>query len=88
MIMIESEGIAQNAGSWRTEVPAEVINTLGLEKVMFEVADPEVFAWYVKTYRPEVNPFVDHLQIVQLETLRRGIWGSKCLCGCVLTYKG
>ena len=86
--MIESEGITENADSWRTEVPAEVINALGLEKVMFEVADPEVFAWYVKNYGPEVDLFVDHSQIVQLETLRRGIWGSKCLCGCVLTYKG
>jgi phosphosulfolactate synthase (CoM biosynthesis protein A) len=88
MIMIESEGITENADSWRTDVPAEVINTLGLEKVMFEAADPEVFAWYVKNYGPEVNLFVDHSQIVQLETLRRGIWGSKSLCGRVLTYKG
>ena len=88
MIMIESEGITQNADSWRTEVPAEVINTLGLEKVMFEVADPEVFAWYVKNYGPEVNLFVDHSQIVQLAILRRGIWGTKSLWGRVLTYKG
>jgi phosphosulfolactate synthase (CoM biosynthesis protein A) len=36
---------------------------------------------------PEVNLFVDHSQIVQLETLRRGIWGTKSLWGRVLTYK-
>ena len=54
---------------------------------MFEVADPEVFVWYVKNYVPEVDLFVDYSQIVQLETLRRGIWGSKCLWGRVLTYK-
>jgi phosphosulfolactate synthase (CoM biosynthesis protein A) len=88
MIMIESEGITENADSWRTDVPAEVINTLGLEKVMFEAADPEVFAWYVKNYGPEVNLFVDHSQIVRLETMRRGMWGSKSLCSRVLTYKG
>jgi phosphosulfolactate synthase (CoM biosynthesis protein A) len=88
MIMIESEGIPENADSWRTDVPAEVINTLGLEKVMFEAADPEVFAWYVKNYGPEVNLFVDHSQIVRLETMRRGMWGSKSLCSRVLTYKG
>ena len=87
MIMIESEGITENADSWRTDVPAEVINTLGLEKVMFEAAEPEVFEWYVKNYGPEVNLFVDHSQIVQLETLRRGIWGTKSLWGRVLTYK-
>ncbi|MDZ7772173.1 MAG: phosphosulfolactate synthase [Balneolaceae bacterium] len=87
MIMIESEGITENADPWRTEVPAAFINELGLEKLMFEAADPEVFAWYVKNYGPEVNLFVDHSQIVQLETLRRGIWGTKSLWGRVLTYK-
>jgi phosphosulfolactate synthase (CoM biosynthesis protein A) len=87
MVMIESEGITENADPWRTEVPAEVINSLGLEKVMFEAADPQVFAWYVKNYGAEVNLFVDHSQIVQLETLRRGIWGTKSLWGRVLTYK-
>jgi phosphosulfolactate synthase (CoM biosynthesis protein A) len=40
MIMIESEGITENADPWRTDVPAEVINALGLEKVMFEAAEP------------------------------------------------
>src|SRR5215211_2925034 len=87
MIMIESEGITENADSWRTDVPAEVINTLGLEKVMFEAADPGVFEWYVKNYGAEVNLFVDHSQIVHLETLRRGIWGTKSSWGRVLTYK-
>jgi uncharacterized protein YeaO (DUF488 family) len=77
MIMIESEGITENADPWRTHVPAEVINSLGLENVNFEAADPEVFAWYVKNYVPEVNLFVDHSQIVQLETLRRGIWAPR-----------
>lgn len=87
MVMIESEGITENADPWRTDVPAAVINALGLEKVMFEAADPEVFEWYVKNYGAEVNLFVDHSQIVQLETLRRGIWGTKSTWGRVLTYK-
>lgn len=87
MIMIESEGITENADPWRTDVPAKFINEIGLEKLMFEAADPEVFAWYIKNYGPEVNMFVDHSQIVQLETLRRGIWGTKSLWGRVLTYK-
>ncbi len=87
MIMIESEGITENVKNWRTDVISKIINGLGLEKVMFEAAEPEVFAWYVKNYGPEVNLFVDHSQIVQLETLRRGIWGTKALWGRVLTYK-
>ncbi len=87
MIMIESEGITENVKTWRTDVVSKIINALGLEKVMFEAADPAVFAWYVKNYGPEVNLFVDHSQIVHLETLRRGIWGTKSLWGRVLTYK-
>src|SRR5437764_1440303 len=88
MIMIESEGITENVKTWRTDVAAKIIGALGLEKVMFEAADPEVFAWYIKNYGPEVNVFVDHSQIVQLECLRAGLWGTKSLWGRVLTYKG
>ena len=88
MIMIESEGITENVNVWRTDVAAKIISALGLEKPMFEAADPEVFAWYVKNYGAEVNLFVDHSQIVQLECLRSGLWGNKSLWGRVLTYKG
>lgn len=85
--MIESEGITENVKSWRTDVPAKIIGALGLEKVMFEAADPEVFTWYVKNYGSEVNLFVDHSQIVQLECVRSGIWGTADVWGRVLTYK-
>jgi phosphosulfolactate synthase (CoM biosynthesis protein A) len=88
MIMIESEGITENVEPWRTDVPARFIGELGLEKLMFEAADPAVFAWYIKNYGAEVNLFVDHSQIVQLECLRAGIWGTKSLWGRILTYKG
>jgi phosphosulfolactate synthase (CoM biosynthesis protein A) len=88
MIMIESEGITENVQTWRTDVVARIINGLGLEKPMFEAADPEVFAWYIKNYGAEVNLFVDNSQIVQLECLRSGLWGTKSLWGRVLTYKG
>ncbi len=87
MIMIESEGITENVNVWRTDVVAKIIRGLGLERVMFEAADPDVFAWYVKNYGPEVNLFVDHSQIVQLECLRSGLWGTKSLWGRVVTYK-
>jgi phosphosulfolactate synthase (CoM biosynthesis protein A) len=87
-IMLESEGVTENVTAWRTEVPARFAAALGLENVTFEAADPEVFAWYVKNYGPEVNLFVDHSQIVQLECLRSGVWGDKSLWGRVVTYKG
>lgn len=87
IIMIESEGITENVESWRTDVPAKFVNELGMEKLMFEAADPDVFAWYIKNYGVDVNLFVDHSQIVQLECLRAGIWGTKSLWGRVVTFK-
>lgn len=86
--MIESEGITESVKQQRTDVVAKIIGGLGLEKVMFEAADPEVYAWYIKNYGPEVNLFVDHSQIVQCEIYRRGIWGTKSIWGRIVTYKG
>jgi len=87
IIMIESEGITENVDPWRTDVPAKFIDQIGMEKLMFEAADPDVFAWYIKNYGADVNLFVDHSQIVQLECLRAGIWGTKSLWGRVVTYR-
>lgn len=87
MVMIESEGITESVRTWRTDAVARIVGALGLERVMFEAADPAVFAWYVQNYGPEVNLFVDHGQIVQLEALRSGLWGTKSLWGRVVTYK-
>jgi len=83
IIMIESEGITENVDPW----PGKFIDQLGMEKLMFEAADPDVFAWYIKNYGVHVNLFVDHSQIVQLECLRAGIWGTKSLWGRVVTFK-
>jgi phosphosulfolactate synthase (CoM biosynthesis protein A) len=87
VIMIESEGITENIDPWRTDVPAKFIEEIGMENLMFEAADPDVFEWYIKNYGVDVNLFVDHSQIVQLECLRAGIWGTKSLWGRVVTYK-
>lgn len=87
IIMIESEGITENANPWRVDVPATFINEVGLENLMFEAADPQVFKWYIKNYGPEVNVFVDHSQIVQLECTRQGIWGTNDIWGRIVTYK-
>jgi phosphosulfolactate synthase (CoM biosynthesis protein A) len=88
IIMIESEGITENVGEWRMDVAARIVSALGIEKIMFEAADPPVFEWYVKNYGAEVNLFIDHSQIVQLECLRSGIWGTKSSWGRIATYKG
>jgi phosphosulfolactate synthase (CoM biosynthesis protein A) len=81
MIMIESEGITENTEPWRTDVIARFMEELDAEKLMFEAADPAVFEWYIKNYGYQVNLFVDHSQIVQLECLRSGIWGTKSTWG-------
>jgi phosphosulfolactate synthase (CoM biosynthesis protein A) len=88
LVMLESEGITEQVRTWRTDVPALFISEFGLESVMFEAADPAVFEWYVKNYGPEVNVFIDHSQVYQLECLRSGIWGTKSIWGRVVSYKG
>jgi phosphosulfolactate synthase (CoM biosynthesis protein A) len=87
MIMIESEGITEQVREWRTDVVARIVSELGLEHVMFEAAEPDVFSWYVKNYGLDVNLFVDHSQIVQLECLRAGIWGTDDTWGRILAYR-
>lgn len=91
IIMVESEGITENMPSpkhWRTDVIARFASEIGLEHLMFEAAEPEVFAWYVKNFGPDVNLFVDHSQILMLETFRSGVWGFQDFWGRVFTYKG
>jgi phosphosulfolactate synthase (CoM biosynthesis protein A) len=87
MIMIESEGITEQVREWRTDVVARIVSELGLEHVMFEAAEPEVFSWYVKNYGIDVNLFVDRSQIIQLECLRAGIWGTDDTWGRILAYR-
>src|SRR5205823_5515463 len=86
MIMVESEGITEQVREWRTDVAEQFAAELGLDRVMFEAADPPVFSWYVKNYGADVNLFVDHSQIVQLECLRAGIWGTQDTWGRMLSY--
>ena len=86
LIMVESEGITESVKDWRSDIAAKFVTAVGLEHLMFEAADPAVFAWYIKNYGPAVNLFVDHSQIVQLECLRSGIWGTKSTWGRILTY--
>ncbi|KAI7840207.1 hypothetical protein COHA_005989 [Chlorella ohadii] len=87
IVMVESEGITEDVASWRTDVVLQMVDALGADRLMFEAADPPVFSWYVKTLGATANLFVDHSQIVQLECLRRGIWGTKSTWGRVLTYQ-
>nr|WP_051298774.1 phosphosulfolactate synthase [Arthrobacter castelli] len=80
----ESELAAEgkkDVGEWNTAAAASIIKNVGLENVMFEAAEPLVFEWYVKNYGNEVNLFVDHSQILQVEGLRQNIRGNKSTWG-------
>jgi len=87
VVMVESEGVTENVTAPRVDVIARLVGALGLHRLMFEAADPSVFSWYVKTYGSDVNLFVDHSQIVQLEALRAGLWGPSDVWGRVVTFK-
>jgi phosphosulfolactate synthase (CoM biosynthesis protein A) len=87
LVMIESEGITEDVDERRADVVARVADELGLERVMFEAADPDVFSWYVRMFGPEVNLFVDHSQVVQLECLRSGLWGTAETWGRIVAYR-
>jgi phosphosulfolactate synthase (CoM biosynthesis protein A) len=87
LIILESEGVTESVDDWRTDVPDAFVAEITTERIMFEAAEPAVFQWYVKNYGPEVNLFIDHSQVLQLEALRSGIWGPSSLWGRVVTYK-
>lgn len=87
LIMIESEGITENVRSWQLEAVASLVDAIGLDHIMFEAAAPDVFTWYVKTYGAEVNLFIDHSQILHLESLRQGIWGTADVWGRIARYE-
>lgn len=81
IIMIESEGITEFPGDpgpekWRTDVIHALVKKFGPERFMFEAAEPQVFKWYLKTFGPKMNLFIDHSQIVEFAAWRTGLWGD------------
>jgi len=87
-VVLESEGVTESVRVWRTDVPAALADAIGIEKIIFEAAEPKVFEWYIKNFGPEVNVFIDHSQALLLEAVRSGVWGSNSLFNRVFTYKG
>lgn len=87
-IMVESEGITEQVREWRTDIISEIAEGVGIDNAVFEAADPEVYEWYIKSFGPEVNLFVDNSQVLELEAMRAGVWGTNDLFGRVRTWKG
>jgi phosphosulfolactate synthase (CoM biosynthesis protein A) len=88
IVILESEGVTESVTTWRADVVSAFVEAFGLERLLFEAADPRVFEWYIKNFGAEVNLFVDHRQVLLLESVRSGIWGSHSLWNRVVTYKG
>lgn len=87
-VVLESEGVTESVNVWRTDVPSALADAIGIERIIFEAAEPKVFEWYIKNFGPEVNVFIDHSQALLLEAVRSGVWGSNSLFNRVFTYKG
>lgn len=86
-IMIESEGIAENVRTPRTDVIQAILEEFPMERVMFEAADPKVLNWYIREFGVDINLFVDHSQFVQLSCLRSGTWGMADTLGKIVSYR-
>jgi phosphosulfolactate synthase (CoM biosynthesis protein A) len=81
LIIVESEGITEQVREWRKDVPRLFAERLGIERLLFEAAEPRVFEWYIRAFGADVNLFIDHSQIVRLEALRAGAWGPAGMWG-------
>ncbi|GJW13364.1 protein heat-stress-associated 32 [Tanacetum coccineum] len=76
MISIDAEGVCRYADSVRADIIAKVIGRLGLEKTMFEASNSKTSEWFIKQYGPNVNLFIDHSQVLDLECLRGSNMGK------------
>ncbi|WOL17769.1 protein HEAT-STRESS-ASSOCIATED 32 [Canna indica] len=70
MIMIDADDVCKYAESLRADIIAKIIGRLGLEKTMFEASNNKTSEWFVKSYGPKVNLFIDHSEVMNLECLR------------------
>jgi len=77
-LMFESEGITEDLppAKWRKDLIKKMVDTFGLNTWMFEASDPAVFKWYLKTFGPDVNLFIDHSQIFEFEAWHDRLWGD------------
>lgn len=78
MLMFESEGITEGLPpeKWRTDLIERVVRKFGLERWMFEAAEPRVFKWYLRKFGPKANVFIDHSQIFEFQAWRSKLWGD------------
>ncbi|WP_242601944.1 phosphosulfolactate synthase [Legionella yabuuchiae] len=86
-LMIESEGITEgipDPNDWRKDVIFALIETFGIEKLMFEVSPEDdearkTFKWYLKNIGPEINLMMNSKNIVEYNCWRMELWGDRDL---------
>jgi phosphosulfolactate synthase (CoM biosynthesis protein A) len=79
IIMVESEGLTEDLppDKWRKDVIRKLVDRFGYKTFMFEASDPPVFKWYLTTFGPDVNLFIDHSQIVEFTAWKTRLWGDQ-----------
>ncbi|KAK1379069.1 protein HEAT-STRESS-ASSOCIATED 32 [Heracleum sosnowskyi] len=77
MIMIDADDVCKYADTVRSDIIANVIGRLGLEKTMFEASNAKTLEWFINQYGPRVNLFVDQVQVLNLECLRGQNLGNR-----------
>ncbi|KAL4563121.1 hypothetical protein LXL04_027154 [Taraxacum kok-saghyz] len=70
MITIDAEDVCKYVDSVRSDIIAKVIGRLGLQNTMFETSNAKTSEWFIKQYGPNVNLFIDHSQVLDLECIR------------------
>ena len=67
-------GIFTQTGEMRVDVVSSVVESAGLDDVLFEAPTKAAQAWFVKRYGPHVNlGNIPPDEVIPLETLRRGL---------------
>ena len=89
IMMFESEGITEDLPfkEWRLDLLNKLLKEFSYKKWMFEGADPVVFKWYLKNVGKDVNLFIDHTQITEINAWRLGLWGDPEIWSKVKPYK-
>ena len=70
-------GIFDSSGGMRTELIAQIADTVGPANIVFEAPSKAAQAWFVKQFGPDVNlGNIPPEEVIPLETLRLGLRGD------------
>lgn len=87
MVTIEEDGVFRYVDEWAYDLVFKLVRTVGIERVVFEASDPQVFNWLVRTFGPDVSIFCDPADLMTLAGLRAGVWGRDDTWGRISSYR-